>query len=203
MTTDFDRLFAITVAACFALYLLRCFAGAFLLLCAQLPTRWSATAKQWSGAVTPRLVRRVVVLLLSVVSGAGIAAPAYATGIPDLDRAATRSDTADPGRAPVKSATPDAPAIRATDPIRVRVKRGDSLWRLAERQLAATTRKGTDQIAPSTIDQQWRKWYRANLRNIGPDPDLMDTGMLLRVPSVDRNITSEATASASARGINK
>lgn len=201
VTTDFDRLFAITVAVCFAIYLLRCFAGAFLLVCAQLPTRWSATAKQWSGAVTPRLVRRSAALLLSVIGGAGIAAPAYGAGIPDLDRAAPRSDSTDPGRTPATSPTPARAPIRAEDPIDIRVKQGDSLWRLAQHQLAAATGKAPDQIAPSAIDKQWRKWYRTNLRNIGPNPDLIDTGMLLRVPTADRNVTSAATTSA--HGINK
>lgn len=188
MTTDFDRLFAAAVAAIFALYLLRCFAGAALLLCAQLPTRWSARARRMSVAVTPRLVRRLLVFVLGIAGAAGLTGPAYASGAPDLDRAPTRM------QAPSTNALPSidrAPVAADSQAARVKVKAGDSLWRLAQRQLEAHGTQhpkdhpgGADKPPASAIDRQWRQWYKTNRDSIGRNPNLIRTGSWLTVPAI-------------------
>lgn len=188
MTSDFDRLFAMAVAAIFGLYLLRCFAGAALLLCAQLPTRWSGRARHMSFAVTPRLVRRLLVLALGMAGAAGLTGPAYASGAPDLDRAPTRMQQ------PSTNALPSidrAPMTADPAVVRVKVKAGDSLWRLAQRQLE---RDGTqyqsnqpghgDRPPASAIDRQWRQWYKTNRVSIGHNPNIIRTGSWLTVPAI-------------------
>jgi nucleoid-associated protein YgaU len=57
----------------------------------------------------------------------------------------------------------------------VRVRPGDSLWRIAQRHLdpAATA----DEIAAA-----WPRWYERNRTVIGPDPDLLAVGLRLAHP---------------------
>ncbi|RKW71648.1 hypothetical protein DWQ67_02075 [Galactobacter caseinivorans] len=55
------------------------------------------------------------------------------------------------------------------------VRQGDSLWSIAQRRL------GPDATA-ADIDREWRLWYRHNHAVIGPDPDLIHPGQLLRAP---------------------
>lgn len=195
MTSEFDRLFVVAISAVFTLYLVRCIAGALLMACAQLPTRWSATAQRWSMAVTPRLVRRVGALALALLGGAGLAAPAHATGVPDLDRAPNSSpapvDSGSRQSSPTSSPRSSTQSAVAT----VRVAPGDSLWRLAEHQLSAAVGDSTQPVTPRRIDQQWRRWYRANHTTIGSNPNLIRTGTLLRVPRMN---TPTATVSPQA-----
>ncbi len=207
MTTAFDQLFAAAIAAVFGLYVVRCFAGALLYLCGQLPTRWGRTATRLSAAVTPRLVKRLLAVALGIASAAIGASPALASGLPDLDRAPTRAQQPPSSRIGqpqaaaavgiregliVKSTTPHqlsagqqaipaaiGPTKEQPQKQQVRVRRGDCLWSLARQQLAprATNRQ---------IDQQWRRWYRLNREVIGADPDVVRTGSWLRVPTIPR-----------------
>jgi nucleoid-associated protein YgaU len=55
------------------------------------------------------------------------------------------------------------------------VEPGDSLWRIAARQLPP----GAD---ADTIDAAWRLWYAANRSVIGADPNLLLPGQQLHVP---------------------
>ncbi|MGH3495982.1 MAG: LysM peptidoglycan-binding domain-containing protein [Nocardioidaceae bacterium] len=71
---------------------------------------------------------------------------------------------------------PPAAAITKPPPEVVVVRAGDSLWSLAERRLPP----GTDD---SRVVHAWRAWYRLNARVIGPDPDLILPGTLLRTPA--------------------
>jgi nucleoid-associated protein YgaU len=81
---------------------------------------------------------------------------------------------------------PDRPAVgagvRYTD-LRsgtarsVVVREGDTLWTLAARELGA----GASEAA---IVARWPEWYAANRAVIGPDPDLILPGQVLRVPPV-------------------
>ncbi len=185
-TSGFDHLFALGISAIFGIYLLRCVAGALLFACAQLPTRWSAVASTCSVRVTPRFARRIAVLVLGLM-GIGVAAgPTFATGLPDLDRG--------PGQSQVAATPQPAPAAQSspTDPKQRRVRSGDCLWTLAEQQFPSNS---TAQV----IDRQWHKWYRVNRDRIGANPDLLRTGMWLRVPAV--RPTTQPTAHTLAGGV--
>ena len=65
------------------------------------------------------------------------------------------------------------PAAAALDTVTVR--RGDSLWSIAERHLGATA---TD----AEVARAWPEWYAANRAVIGDDPDLIHPGMQLVPP---------------------
>ncbi|WP_226963887.1 LysM peptidoglycan-binding domain-containing protein [Nostocoides sp. F2B08] len=70
-------------------------------------------------------------------------------------------------------------APRTTDAERetrsVTVRRGDTLWDLAAAHLATDA---TD----AEIADEWQRWFQANRRVIGPDPDLLLPGQVLQVP---------------------
>ncbi len=62
------------------------------------------------------------------------------------------------------------------------VQPGDSLWRIAARELAAragTTEHPTD----GQIAREWPRWYAANRAVIGPDPNLIYPGQRLTPPT--------------------
>jgi len=69
------------------------------------------------------------------------------------------------------------PARQGLDPSAdaVVVRRGDSLWSLAARQLGPGT---TD----ARIATQWQRWWRANRATIGSDPDVLVPGTVLLAP---------------------
>jgi len=60
---------------------------------------------------------------------------------------------------------------------------GDSLWKLAARDLGP----GADD---TDIDAAWRNWYAANRALIGADPDLIQPGQRLQPPDQSHH-TSE------------
>ena len=57
----------------------------------------------------------------------------------------------------------------------VTVRAGDSLWKIAQRQLP-------DSATNAQIDATWRQWYDLNAEVIGADPDLIYPGMVLVTP---------------------
>lgn len=63
---------------------------------------------------------------------------------------------------------------RSTDSPDVVVRRGDSLWTLVARHLRTED--------PGLIAAEWPRWYAANRGAIGPDPDLLLVGQVLRLP---------------------
>ncbi|HEX6337203.1 MAG TPA: LysM peptidoglycan-binding domain-containing protein [Jiangellaceae bacterium] len=82
---------------------------------------------------------------------------------------------------PQPSPTPDAGLT--AEPTRehrrageVVVKRGDTLWAIAARQLGASA-------TAAEIAAEWPRWYTANRAVIGDDPDLILPGMILRSPT--------------------
>ncbi|KGN37072.1 LysM peptidoglycan-binding domain-containing protein, partial [Knoellia aerolata] len=92
---------------------------------------------------------------------------------------------------PAPGFTPTAPRVRPqADPAllgargaagtadEVVVHRGDSLWSIAARHL------GPDASA-AEIDRSWRRWFALNRDRVGPDPDLILPGQVLRVPGPD------------------
>lgn len=62
------------------------------------------------------------------------------------------------------------------------VRRGDSLWSMVARHLH------TDD--PTIIAAQWPRWYVTNRSVIGPDPDLIHIGQILRIPPMDHTASS-------------
>jgi LysM repeat protein len=100
-------------------------------------------------------------------AGRAQAAPAQ-----DLDRVAS----AQPATAP---AAPEAAVEPAGDA--VVVQPGDSLWELAERDLA-TRGESVDDAA---VAQAWPSWWAANRDAVGEDPDLIQPGTRLAPPTAD------------------
>jgi len=150
---------------------------------------------------------------LGVGAGPSVAAPARSAAVAVQDsahrvvlaaaRAQATAPTAggdalpDPGWFPTPDPgwTPEAPTVRpqpdvsavspagrrasAADPVGVVVRRGDSLWALAARHLGPGA---TD----AEIAAEWPRWYTANRATIGPDPDLLLPGQVLRPPGEPR-----------------
>lgn len=60
-------------------------------------------------------------------------------------------------------------------PAPVTVLPGDSLWRIAERHLG-------NEAPVADVAAEWPRWYQANSRVIGPDPNLLAVGVVLSPP---------------------
>lgn len=88
---------------------------------------------------------------------------------PSLDRPAS-----DPSRG-LALVSPPGPRTLAHQAQAVRVKVGDSLWRIAARSLPPGASDGE-------IERTWHRWYAANRAVIGDDPDLLLPGQLLMPP---------------------
>ncbi|WP_251140869.1 LysM peptidoglycan-binding domain-containing protein [Cellulomonas dongxiuzhuiae] len=88
----------------------------------------------------------------------------------------------EPGRAadvvPVVAQVPAVtePAPAAPPAGRVEVHPGDTLWGLAARALGPGA-------SDAAIAAEWPRWYAANAATIGPDPDVLQPGQVLVVPS--------------------
>ncbi|HAM21486.1 MAG TPA: hypothetical protein DCQ04_04285 [Actinobacteria bacterium] len=192
-TSSFDQLFALTLSAIFTAYLLRCFAGALLFACAQLPTRWSSQIRRYSWRVTPQLARRLAILLVGITGAGVVSTPAFAASAPDLDRGIPQQSVArtDGPVAPMPEQTETARLTQRAGRAKVRVQVGDCLWKLAERQLDATA-------SARSVDRQWRQWYRTNKGRIGDNPNRLRTGMWLSVPAIQ--VGSGASSDASHGG---
>ena len=92
----------------------------------------------------------------------------------------TPPDAADPAFGPVPRAQPADPASHYL------VRAGDSLWGIAARHLGAGAT--TAQIAAA-----WPRWYAANRAVIGPDPDQIEPGQRLVLPSAAAGARPEAS----------
>ncbi len=68
--------------------------------------------------------------------------------------------------------TPSSEQARRT----VTVVRGDSLWSIAARHLGP-------HATAQQVAREWPRWYAANRRVIGSDPDLIRVGQVLTAPS--------------------
>jgi LysM domain len=89
-------------------------------------------------------------------------------GLPLPDRPFSRQRSESPSAA--------APGAVSSPNLQVTVRPGDSLWAIAARHLDP---RATDQA----IADEWRRWYAANRTGIGPNPDLIYPGMVLRAPT--------------------
>ena len=54
--------------------------------------------------------------------------------------------------------------------------RGDSLWAIAARHLGP-------QATRRQVAHEWPRWYAANRKVIGPDPNLIRVGQVLTAPT--------------------
>ena len=157
--------------------------GLALTATSAVPGLTGATARLVLHAVLPAGARRGAALVLGV--GLGVAAPMAGAALPALApaawAAAPATDVPDwPSSAPDTDATavPDWPSGDATQSAHVVVP-GDCLWHIAADQLAGRAgRPPTDGEVAIAV----RAWWTANAEVIGPDPDLLLPGQVLRPP---------------------
>jgi nucleoid-associated protein YgaU len=149
---------------------------------ANLPGALGRVARRLAAALLPRACYRLVagaaglgVLLVPVAAGASAAASNNAA--PASPAVSAPQLPASPQAAPVLPAAAHRahPAAGAT----VTVRPGDSLWRIAAAHLPRPA-------GPASIAAAWPRWYAANRRTIGADPDLLLPGQLLHAPEEDR-----------------
>ena len=163
--------------------------GLVLTAAAAVPGALGGAARLLLRGVLPAGARRTAALALGV--GLGVAGPLVvpATGLPPLPVAAAAPADAVPdwpASAPAvpdwpasgAAAVPDWPDASAVGAAHV-VLRGDCLWHIAEGRLG-------DQLGRSPTDAEVaaavRAWWTANADVIGPDPDLLLPGQVLRPP---------------------
>ncbi len=185
--------------------------GVVLEVLAALPGVLGRAARTVSAAVSPRIVRRGAAVVLGIGLGAGLGAgptaaaqsrSAYAAVHDAVAAAAPAATPGDAGHLPdpawrplapdpgprggdrvashpdvtAGSAAPRRQRVSTTD--RIVVRRGDSLWAIAARHLggAASVRE---------VAGEWPRWYAVNRQVIGPDPDLIVPGQVLRQPRAE------------------
>ncbi len=192
----------VAIAAGVAVLIVGWFAlGIALETLARVPGAVGTAATAASRAVTPRLLRRAAGMLLGAGLGVGLGtAPAVAAAGATTARATAHAATTgsaptppDPRWAPDPDPrwVPEPPRVRPQPDIarvtaaptrapsaaegHVVVRRGDSLWVIAARHLGpgATDRE---------VAAEWPRWFAENRAVIGPDPDLIRPGQLLRAP---------------------
>lgn len=106
-------------------------------------------------------------------SGSSPAAPSPAAPSPAAPRPVVPSPAA---HASGRHAPPDATAVGTGGTRTVVVRRGDTLWSISAEHL------GPD-AGDLDVALAWPRWYAANRAVIGPDPDVLLPGQVLRVPS--------------------
>jgi nucleoid-associated protein YgaU len=148
-----------------------------------LPGSAGTAARLALHAVLPAAARRSAALVLGL--GLGVAAPLLAValpvGVPAASAAAPAADVPDWPSPPATTAGAPMPDWPSGDPAagaRV-VVRGDCLWHIAaEHLLARQDRPPTDAEVATAV----QAWWTANADVIGPDPDLLLPGQMLRPP---------------------
>jgi len=156
-----------------------------------------------SRRIAPATVRKAVEVALGLTVAVGVlgASPAAASPGPVAGPAAPAGVSLDwaaptPQSAPgldwaATSEAPKAPAAQDLDwaaraaaaesSDAVVVQPGDSLWELAEQDLAARGESTTD----AAVAQAWPSWWAANRDAVGDDPDLLQPGTRLSPPPAD------------------
>jgi nucleoid-associated protein YgaU len=155
--------------------------GLLLTAAAALPGAPGAVAAPVLRVVLPAGGRRAAAVALGIGLGLGggpaLAAPATSPpAAPESVAPAAVPDwpSAEP---PVPAAVPDWPG-RLPSGTHV-VVRGDCLWEIAEHRLATEAgRPPTNREIAASV----QAWWRANDAVIGPDPDLLLPGQVLRPP---------------------
>ncbi len=172
--------FELTVALMAVVVLTTCVLWLLLVVAATVLEAATGLSSRLVRAATPGLVRQAVLTSVAVaLGGAATVAPAAASpqdGEPVGGQAAVGLGPASalaglplPDRA---TGTP-SPAAR---PRTIAVARGDSLWSIAETLLPPGA-------GPDVVDDTWRELYRRNRAAVGPNPDHLEVGAVLRVPT--------------------
>jgi nucleoid-associated protein YgaU len=140
------------------------------------PGLLGAAARRGLRALLPASARRAAAVALGV--GLGLGAPWAAAAMPGSDPAPSARPAPDwPTAEERVGPVPDWPG-RPAGGEHV-VVRGDCLWRIAEGRLADVTgRPPTDREVLDAV----HAWWSANTEVIGPDPDLLLPGQVLRPP---------------------
>lgn len=159
--------------------------GLLLTAASALPGVLGQAADSLMGVVLPRAARRGAAVALGI--GLGVTGPLVATTLVVATASTAAADTTSspvpdwPGALPDRPSTapalPDWPAPpTAGDHV---VLRGDCLWDIAATRLAEQLgRTGSvPEIARATS-----AWWAANAAVIGPDPDVLLPGQVLRPP---------------------
>jgi nucleoid-associated protein YgaU len=160
--------------------------GLALTAASALPGALGAVAALLLRGVLPAGARRAAALALGVGLGVGVGAPVLASAAPPGAVGSTAPDW--PGAPdPVPADRPAAP--RTGDPApdwpsaapgQYVVVPGDCLWDIAAARLREQAgRAPTDPETASAV----RSWWAANAAVIGPDPDLLRPGQVLRPPA--------------------
>lgn len=152
--------------------------GLALTAASALPGVVGGAARRLVGVLLPAGARRGAALALGL--GLGIAAPALvhlgpAAGGPALAVAAESAVVPD-WPADEGDTVPDWPAEQPADSHVV--VRGDCLWDIAARRLSASGAPVTDAAVAARV----HAWWTANADVIGPNPDLILPGQVLRAP---------------------
>lgn len=183
--------------------LARTAAGLLLAALSAVPGRAGRCCSAAARAVTPVLVRRLLVgglgLGLTAAPALAHASPSIvstADRLPELDRSGSPAPVSpsagspaeqlgvapdlDRGQVPAKPPppSPSPPPPPTSAPVAAYVVApGDTLWAIAARHLPAGA-------SDASIDREWRRWYRANRAVIGADPDVIEPGQRLTPPGV-------------------
>ncbi|HVX42712.1 MAG TPA: LysM domain-containing protein [Mycobacteriales bacterium] len=167
-------------------------AGLALTAASALPGALGRSSGALAGWILPATFRRTAALALglSLATGGGAAgamiashseAPAPPAATRSLDWPVASEVAAHPATSdldwPARQEAPPAPTRQADPQPRkeIVVLRGDSLWSIARRALGP----GADDAA---VAREWPRWYAANRRLIGPNPDLILPGQRLVAP---------------------
>lgn len=148
----------------------------------QLPGVTGRLAGVGARRIAPAAIRRAVEVTLGLTVAVGVlgAAPASAASSP----AAATTNVAGASATEPSAARPDLdwPRTAAGAPPAepVLVQPGDSLWRLAAKQLQAA---GAPTPSDAQVAQAWPSWWSANRDLVGDDPDLIRPGMRLSPPA--------------------
>lgn len=155
-----------------------------LLVCAVLRSShrtWKA-GERLLHAVSPKLTRNLLATALGLGISATALAPAHAAT--ETDPFEINLSWAPEATVPTENVGLDAGLTAVPEPsstaeleeaTTVTVRAGDSLWKIAQRQLP-------DSATNAQIDATWRQWYDLNAEVIGADPDLIYPGMVLVTP---------------------
>jgi nucleoid-associated protein YgaU len=161
--------------------------GLTLTAASALPGLVGTAARLALRVALPAGARRAAAVLLGI--GLGLTVPLAGSVLPALTSTAsaadsTTTDVPDWPVPPAAAPVPDWPSGAATPapspPIADRVVvRGDCLWHIAaDSLLGQLGRLPSDREVAVAVDA----WWRANADVIGPDPDLLIPGQLLRAP---------------------
>jgi hypothetical protein len=150
--------------------------GLVLTAATALPGAAGATARLLLRVLLPAAARRAAAVALGV--GLGLASPWLAAAAPPPGSPAPAAPDWPTTARPPADPVPDWPTGSAAGAHVV--VRGDCLWEIAERRLAAETgRPPTAREIAGAV----HAWWGANADVIGPDPDLLLPGQVLRPPA--------------------